>query len=320
VPHQLLRFADHALGRPYHAALVGQPSRGAASELHGHADYFEFMGVLEGSGLHLLPDGTQRLRAGDVVLARPGDRHALQGSPPVGMWFVNIAFPAASWRGFLDLSRISERPGGQIPGAREAIRWEDGGRPPHWRLAPEAATRAEAVFRQALDRFHRQPAMLDVVRFWTDLLELLDLSDRQLPPGVVSDHPSDDPSAALRPPWLSAMHSAMRREENLRAGLPRMLELAAVSPAHLSRSMRRHYATTPTDFLRELRLERAVELLCTTSEPVTRIAERCGFTAQSYFTRCFTAAYDVPPREYRLRAWRAFVPQPEPTHSTSADR
>ncbi|MFG2563457.1 helix-turn-helix transcriptional regulator [Streptomyces sp. NPDC048496] len=88
-----------------------------------------------------------------------------------------------------------------------------------------------------------------------------------------------------------------------------MLALTAVSPAHLSRSMRTHYGTTPTEFVRALRLERAAELLCTTRESVTAIAHRCGFSGHSYFSRCFATAYGVPPREYRRRAWEAFVPQ-----------
>jgi AraC family cel operon transcriptional repressor len=287
-PVQLLRFADHALGRPYHAALVGQSARVAPTEPHDHADYFEFMGVLEGSGQQLLSEGVQQLRAGDVVLMGPGDRHALQGTGTEGMWLVNIAFPAAAWHGFMELARLPEPWGG-----------ERGGLPPHWLLDGPQARRAEGIFREALDRFHRGPTMLDLVRFWTELAELL---------GAASTT-GGNPLEGRRPAWLTRVCAAMRGEAELLGGVPRMLELAAVSPAHLSRSMRAHYGMTPTEFVRALRLERAAKLLCTSPAPVTTVAYRCGFSAHSYFSRCFAAAYGLPPREYRRQAWQAFVPR-----------
>lgn len=282
VPEQLLRFADEALGKPYHAALVTQSPSAGVSALHGHADFFEFMGVLDGHGRQLLPGGAQWLRAGDVALVRPRDRHALQGLSPGGMRFVNIAFPAKAWQGFADLVRL--------PDATTAAD------PPVWRLEGVLAGQAQQVFRRALDRFHHKPTMLDVLRFWTDLVELLGAGRAE-------------PAAGGRPDWLGRVCAEMRREENLRGGVPRMLRLAAVSPAHLSRSMRSYKGTTPTAFVNELRLERAAELLATTTEPVTRIAYRCGFSSQSYFTRCFGVANRVAPTEYRRRAWQAFVPE-----------
>jgi AraC-like DNA-binding protein len=100
----------------------------------------------------------------------------------------------------------------------------------------------------------------------------------------------------------------MRAEDNLRAGVRRLQELAGVSPAHLSRSLRAAYGMTPTDFVADLRLERAASLLAATSDPVAEIATRCGFASQSYFTRCFTAAHQLSPRAFRYQAQRAFVP------------
>jgi AraC-like DNA-binding protein len=49
-------------------------------------------------------------------------------------------------------------------------------------------------------------------------------------------------------------------------------------------------------------------LLAATNTPIATIADRCGFTSQSYFTRTFTAAHELPPRDFRRRSQRAFVP------------
>ena len=275
---QVLRFESHAFGRPFHAARVRIPARARDTELHTHADFHEFMGVVSGSGEHLLTTGVEQLHAGDVVLVRPSDRHAVRGSAPDGLEFVNVAFPSSAWQGFLDLTRTN--PNASWASARRPISFH--------------ASEAIGAFERALERFQGTPGPYDLLRFWIDLLELLSPDDHAAGPGI--------------PDWLSKACTAMRAEENLRAGVPRLLELAGVSPAHLSRSMRSAYGVTPTIFVNDLRLEHAASLLAATSTPVARIATRCGFASQSYFSRCFAAAHAMTPREFRQFAQRGFVP------------
>jgi AraC-like DNA-binding protein/mannose-6-phosphate isomerase-like protein (cupin superfamily) len=269
------------LGRPYHAARVRIAARARDTELHTHADFHEFMGVVSGSGEHLLTTGTQQLRAGDVILVRPSDRHAVRGSAPDGLEFVNVAFPSSVWQGFLDLTRTN--PTGSWASARGPVSFH--------------AAEAIAVFEHALRRFQDDPGPYDLMRFWIDLLPL-----------VSPEELAASASASSAPDWLVKACTAMRAEDNLRDGVPRLLELAGVSAAHLSRSMRAAYGVTPTEFVTDLRLEHASSLLAATNDPVAGIAARCGFSSQSYFSRCFAAAHRLSPREFRRRSQRAFVP------------
>jgi AraC-like DNA-binding protein/mannose-6-phosphate isomerase-like protein (cupin superfamily) len=281
VRNNVLRFESHALGRPYHAARVRIAARARDTELHTHADFHEFMGVVSGSGEHLLTTGTQQLRAGDVILVRPSDRHAVRGSAPDGLEFVNVAFPSSAWQGFLDLTRTN--PTSSWASARGPVTFH--------------AAETIAVFEHALQRFQDDPGPYDLMRFWIDLLPLV--SPEQLAVRA---------SGSKAPEWLAKACTSMRAEDNLRGGVPRLLELAGVSAAHLSRSMRTAYGVTPTDFVTDLRLEHASSLLAATNESVAAIAIRCGFASQSYFTRRFTAAHQLSPREFRRRSQRAFVP------------
>lgn len=50
--------------------------------------------MVSGRGEHLLTRGVGDLVAGDVVLVRPHDRHAVRGPAPDGLEFVNVAFPS----------------------------------------------------------------------------------------------------------------------------------------------------------------------------------------------------------------------------------
>ncbi|WBQ02142.1 helix-turn-helix transcriptional regulator [Kribbella sp. CA-293567] len=282
--NQVLRFEWSAWGRPYHAARIRFAPRARDSELHTHADFHELMGVLTGSGEHLLETGTSPLVAGDVVLVRPRDRHAIRGSAPDGLEFINIAFPSSAWQGFLTLTRTN--PTGS---------WDAAKRPIVFRSRDAVAV--AATFEQALQSFADEPGHFELMRFWIDLLP--QISPEELPARA---------SGSQAPDWLTRACAAMRAEENLRGGVPRLLELAGVSPAHLSRTLRAAYGMTPTDFVTDLRLEQAAALLAATSGSIATIAGRCGFASQSYFTRRFTAAHGVSPRTFRHRAQRAFVP------------
>lgn len=281
---QVLRFEWSALGRPFHAARVRFAPRARDSELHTHADFYEFMGVIAGVGEHLLETGTLPLLAGDVVLVRPRDRHAIRGSAPDGLEFINVAFPSSAWQGFLNLTRTN--PTGS---------WDAAKHPVVFRTRDAVAV--GEIFESALQRFTDEPEHFDLMRFWIDLLP--QVSPEELPARA---------SSVRAPDWLTQACAAMRAEENLRGGVPRLLELAAVSPAHLSRTLRAAYGMTPTGFVADLRLEQAASLLAATSDPIAEIATRCGFSSQSYFTRCFTTAHAVSPRTFRHQSQRAFVP------------
>jgi LacI family transcriptional regulator len=58
---------------------------------------------------------------------------------------------------------------------------------------------------------------------------------------------------------------------------------------------------TPGQHLRKLRLEEACRLLCETSESVTAIAERCGFSSLSVFLHFFRRKMKETPSAYRHR-------------------
>ena len=279
-----LRFALASFGLPFHAAPTAFGPRSLPSDPHVHADFYELMGVVDGRGLHRLDTGVQELAAGDVVLVRDRDRHAFQGLGPTGLEFVNVAFPTSAWRSFLALADLD--PAGT---------WDQAPVPPKLRAGGEGLTEVRRVFTDAVRASHTTCTALDLLRFWCDLLGPLRV-------------PSAGEHGPPRPEWLASACAAMRREENLRGGVPRLRELAAVSAAHLSRSMRAAYGLTPTQFVTDLRLEHAAALLAATTEPVTRVALSCGFTSQSYFTRRFSQAHGLSPREFRRRAQRTFVP------------
>ncbi|MBT2231391.1 AraC family transcriptional regulator [Nonomuraea sp. NEAU-A123] len=278
----VLRWVDFAYGLPYHAALVPvSGSRRDRPEPHSHADFHEFVFVTAGAGVQRVGEAEQPLRAGDVVLVRPHDRHEFAGKAADGMRFINIAFPSERWRAFADLA-----------GLAGTADWDRRDLPLTAGTDPEGPIAAEFV--RVLAAYSGVPRVLDLVGLWTAVVPLLERAE-----GTAVDQ---------RPGWLVAACVAMSSEENLREGLPRLLAMAAVSPGHLARSMRTHYGCTPIAFVARRRLEHAALLLTTTTEGIGRIAQRCGFSGQSYFGRLFHDKYGMAPRDYREATRRAVVP------------
>ncbi len=75
----------------------------------------------------------------------------------------------------------------------------------------------------------------------------------------------------------------------------------AVSRVQLYRKIKQLAQQTPSEFIRNYRLQEAEKLLRTTSYTVSEIMVKCGFQNKSYFYREFAKIYDTTPKEYRKR-------------------
>ncbi len=59
---------------------------------------------------------------------------------------------------------------------------------------------------------------------------------------------------------------------------------------------------SPVDFVRHLRMQRAIEMVAKSEEPFAQIAYSIGFTDQRYFSRVFKKETGMTPSEYRQQA------------------
>lgn len=72
-----------------------------------------------------------------------------------------------------------------------------------------------------------------------------------------------------------------------------------ISPAHLQKLFKTETGIPPMQFVKQIRLEKALELLETTFLRVQQIGYEVGITDQSYFDREFKKKYGVTPNQYR---------------------
>ncbi len=77
-----------------------------------------------------------------------------------------------------------------------------------------------------------------------------------------------------------------------------------LSPDYLTRCFKKKFGVTISEYLMNLRLTLAAELLQNKNIPVTKVAEMAGYPNYTYFTRVFKKKYGVPPVKYRSESNR----------------
>ena len=101
------------------------------------------------------------------------------------------------------------------------------------------------------------------------------------------------------PLWLSQLLSEMEHPDNFSAGIERMISLSGRTREHVSRSLKKHYGFTLTEYINDLRINYASNLLLNTNTPILEICFACGFQSVSNFYKVFQQKYGVSPREFR---------------------
>lgn len=249
---------------------------GTTFPLHTHS-YYEFFLVTSGRALHLVNNGTQIVSCGSLVMVRPSDEHSYDYYHEDDFEFWNAGFTVEQYRRVIQLFKIDE-----------------------------------AYFDAPAMPLH---VHLDVKTTQSVNQQLLQLSDT--PNGQTREHmfmmilanivyqmlTGEDAALYTElPSWLLNLIQEMEKPTNFVSGLPRLLELANYSQAHVNRVFRQYLNTTPTHYINDLRLRYAHRLLTTTDMPILDISNACGFNNASYFYTVFKNRYDACPNDLRVTA------------------
>lgn len=80
-----------------------------------------------------------------------------------------------------------------------------------------------------------------------------------------------------------------------------LADICNISEVYFRKLFIKFYGTTPKQYLIDIRLNRAQQLLAEGFLPVCDIAEACGFTNQYHFCRLFKDKLGLTPTDYRKR-------------------
>jgi AraC-like DNA-binding protein len=82
-------------------------------------------------------------------------------------------------------------------------------------------------------------------------------------------------------------------------GVEDLAKVAGIGRFHFSRLFSKWYGMPPSEFLRDIRVEKAVRLLQTERLTIKEVAARCGYSDDSYFCKVFKKEMGVSPEAFR---------------------
>lgn len=246
---------------------------------HFH-DYFEIFIIAKGSIQHMANGIIQELSEGSLVFMRPSDLHShmYNSTNSKEDAFINLTFTKET--AYKLLNYLFDKP--QIDSLLYA------------KMPPIVL----------LDKSNKNKLIFLINELKTENFEdkdKLKLRMRVILANVFA-HFSNSifyEQKNLVPEWLFETTEQMSKTENFILGIQRMIDLSGKSREHLSRTFKKYYGTTITDYINDLRINHASKLLINTDVSVIDICFECGFQNLSYFHKVFKEKTATTPCVFR---------------------
>ena len=108
-------------------------------------------------------------------------------------------------------------------------------------------------------------------------------------------------------PWLTALEDIrlsrtleqMIDDPGRRFTLELLAEISGMSRSAFAQHFKNAFGRSAMDFLKELRLQRAAQLLRSTKRPIKSIADLVGFDSRSHFSQSFSDFFGTSPADFR---------------------
>ena len=256
---------------------------------HYH-DFYELVIINGGSCTHWLDGNTYRISCGDVFLIPPDMTHAYL--EPKNLQLTNIMYT-------VDALKRYQRELEEIPGFVAMFRTEPSLRistdfKARMVLTPEQLAFLDAILARWEEEIRRPQAAHQLL---SEVL-LLDVII-YLARNFGAHHSSGESRKLLQ---FTQMTQFINDHFTDPIGRDDIMAAAAVSASTGTAIFRAFSQLSPMQFLLNVRLNHACELLRTTDKSVTAIAFECGFWDSNYFSLRFHQQIGMTPREYRARA------------------
>lgn len=110
---------------------------------------------------------------------------------------------------------------------------------------------------------------------------------------------SIDAPTGKRPRWVPVVDEILRDQFASPITLEYLSKMTGLHPAHLSRDFSKYFSCNLGEYIRKLKVEKALSLMASQKQSFTEIAYECGFSDQSHFTRCFREINGINPSTHR---------------------
>lgn len=102
--------------------------------------------------------------------------------------------------------------------------------------------------------------------------------------------------------WIDKIMLKMKQPENLQEGIPAFLRISNLSHPQLCRVVKKKTGKTPQQFIKNLRMAYAYDLVLSTSLPYEEISFLVGYHSFSHFATSFKKHYGISPSVLRKQS------------------
>jgi len=115
----------------------------------------------------------------------------------------------------------------------------------------------------------------------------------------IMGHESHEITSNKAPSWVSRIREFLYDNWSTNFSLKEMSAIIHIHPITISKNFTRYFGCTLGEYIRKIRIEKAISMIRTTDLTLTDIAFTCGFADQSHFIRCFKEFTGTVPFQYR---------------------
>ena len=247
--------------------------------VHSH-EFYEIFLVQTPGIIHTVNGVTSILQKGELVFIRPTDEHHYRHTKPYN--FINIAFSEEianelfSYIGeSLDLEHLLNSP---VAPSTKLFKFE-------------RQNLEQSIYNlNALPYNDSNRRRLFCKKILADIFADFFFDRKQSPEEVI-------------PKWLEETTIQMHKPSNFIEGIPAMERISGKSYSHLAKSTKKYFNRTVTEYINDIKLNNAANLLRQTNLSVIDISIECGFASINYFHKCFKAKFGITPRQLRVSSF-----------------
>lgn len=271
--------------RTIHGDMPVQHEGDLTDRRHTH-DFSELIIITAGGGEHWINGDTYQVQAGDIFLIQGNTEHYFEKRYKLGMY--NIMFDDSYLKEHLRSLRA-------LPGFNAFFLFEPTYRrshkfKSHLHIPPES-------MRPLMTKLQEMNEEFSVRRPGSDLMLLAKALEIFV--YISREYSRNQNPMAHSLCRLGELISMLENNYTEHWTLGRISKIASMAPSTLLPVFKKVTGYSPIDYLLQVRLSKAADLLLKTPLPISEIALKCGFPDSNYFSRQFRKRYSVSPKTYR---------------------
>lgn len=103
----------------------------------------------------------------------------------------------------------------------------------------------------------------------------------------------------LFPEWVARIKTVLHDNWDQPLSLPQLAHELDLHPVTISKYFSHYFSCSAGEYLRRIKVERAIGLIRTNHHSLTEVAYLCGFADQAHFTKTFRRITGILPLQYR---------------------